>query len=356
MVCGVTILIGMMRNVGGMTLFSDIMARFSTPYTATLVVGFTAAIVSVYASTSGVILPAFLPIIPDLVTKMGGGDPLSIVYSVVLAGHLVDVSPLSTTGALLIGAAGPLTDKPESTMEQAELIPLAQELGCCGVEFRPYWKNIKEELPEIRESLIKNNLICTYASNEGLLADSEVGTRRVLDSLRANVKLAETLGTNILRLNIASEPFNPAFIQTNWWQEAVRQVLVLAASMNITLAVENGPDPQKSNLHLLQQILTTVNSPNLQLTYDTGNWLYGSTQPDQALDILGNYIGYVHLKDMLSQQGTLKHSYLGTGLVDIKSLVRRIQQFGYSGYFTLEFPGGDNPKERILHSLKYLGS
>jgi di/tricarboxylate transporter len=112
MVCGVTILIGMMKNVGGMTLFSNIMAQFSTPYTATLVVGFIAALVSVYASTSGVILPAFIPIVPDLVTKMGGGDPLAIIYSIVLAGHLVDVSPLSTTGALLIGAAGPQTDKP----------------------------------------------------------------------------------------------------------------------------------------------------------------------------------------------------------------------------------------------------
>lgn len=111
MVCGVTVLVGLMKNVGGMDLFSTLMARFSTPNTATFVVGFVAAIISVYASTSGVILPAFMPLVPDLVAKMGGGDPLALIFSIVVAGHLVDVSPLSTTGALLFGAAGPKCDK-----------------------------------------------------------------------------------------------------------------------------------------------------------------------------------------------------------------------------------------------------
>lgn len=111
MVCGVTVLIGLMQNVGGMKLFSRIIASVSTPDTATLVVGFVAALLSAYASTSGVIMPAFIPLAPDLVANMGGGDVIALIYTIVLAGHLTDVSPLSTTGALMIGAAGPKADK-----------------------------------------------------------------------------------------------------------------------------------------------------------------------------------------------------------------------------------------------------
>ena len=92
-------------------MFTQLIAKFSTPATATLVVGFIAAVISAYASTSGVILPAFIPLVPDLIAKIGGGDPLALIYTIVLAGHLVDVSPLSTNGALLVGAAGPKTDK-----------------------------------------------------------------------------------------------------------------------------------------------------------------------------------------------------------------------------------------------------
>lgn len=111
MVCGVTVLISLMKDVGGMKLFSNIIASVSTPYTATLIVGFVAALLSAYASTSGVIMPAFIPLAPDLVSTMGGGSVLALIYTIVLAGHLTDVSPLSTTGALMIGAAGPKSDK-----------------------------------------------------------------------------------------------------------------------------------------------------------------------------------------------------------------------------------------------------
>jgi len=111
LICGVTVLIGLMQNVGGMALFAGFIAKVATPETATLVVGFVASLISVYASTSGVIMPAFIPMIPDLLTKMGGGDGLALLYTVVLAGHIVDLSSLSPSGALLFGGAGPKTDK-----------------------------------------------------------------------------------------------------------------------------------------------------------------------------------------------------------------------------------------------------
>lgn len=111
LICGVTVLISLMQNVGGMALFAGFIAAVSTPDTATAVVGSVAGLISVYASTSGVIMPAFIPMIPDLLTKMGGGDGVALVYTVVLAGHIVDLSSLSPSGALLFGGAGPKTDK-----------------------------------------------------------------------------------------------------------------------------------------------------------------------------------------------------------------------------------------------------
>lgn len=111
MVTGVTVLVSLMSKIGGMDLFADIMAKFSTPFTATLVVGFIAAIISAYASTSGVILPAFLPMAPLLLDKIGGGSLLALVSTIVVAGHLTDMSPLSTTGAVFIAQSGPKTDK-----------------------------------------------------------------------------------------------------------------------------------------------------------------------------------------------------------------------------------------------------
>lgn len=111
MVCGVTVLIALMEKTQGMALFTEALARLSTPSTVTAVVAFVTGVVSIYSSTSGVVLPAFLPTVPGLVSRLGGGDPLMIAYSVNVGAHLVDVSPLSTIGALCIAAVPPSPDR-----------------------------------------------------------------------------------------------------------------------------------------------------------------------------------------------------------------------------------------------------
>jgi di/tricarboxylate transporter len=105
MVTGVTVLIALLEKTGGMDLFTSFLASASTPDTVTGVTAFFTALISIYSSTSGVVLPAFLPTVPGLVERLGGGDPLAIASSMNVGGHLVDVSPLSTIGALCLACA-----------------------------------------------------------------------------------------------------------------------------------------------------------------------------------------------------------------------------------------------------------
>lgn len=110
MVTGVTVLVALLEKAGGSDLFASILARMATPVTSTLVVAFFTGLISIYSSTSGVVLPAFIPMVPGLIAKIGGGDPMALIYSMNSAGHLVDVSPLSTLGALCLAAAPAGTD------------------------------------------------------------------------------------------------------------------------------------------------------------------------------------------------------------------------------------------------------
>jgi di/tricarboxylate transporter len=104
MVCGVTVLIGLLQTTGGMEIFSDLLASIATQATVVPVLAVVIGIVSAYSSTSGVVLPAFLPTVPGLIENLGGGDALGIASTMNIAGHLVDVSPLSTIGALCIAS------------------------------------------------------------------------------------------------------------------------------------------------------------------------------------------------------------------------------------------------------------
>ena len=107
MVCGVTVLISLVEKAQGIDLLVSLVAKIATAGTVTAVVAFLTGIVSVYSSTSGVVLPAFLPMAPGLAAALPGSSALGIAMSMNIGGHLVDVSPLSTIGALcLAGAAG----------------------------------------------------------------------------------------------------------------------------------------------------------------------------------------------------------------------------------------------------------
>lgn len=102
MVCGVTVLIAVLEKTGGMELFTTMLARLATPATLNGTVAFVTGLISSWSSTSGVVLPTFLPTVPGLVAKVGGGDPLAVALSINVGSAMVDVSPLSTLGALCV--------------------------------------------------------------------------------------------------------------------------------------------------------------------------------------------------------------------------------------------------------------
>jgi Na+/H+ antiporter NhaD/arsenite permease-like protein len=105
MVCGVTVLIALVERAQGIDLLVSLVAKIASANTVTGIVAFFTGLVSVYSSTSGVVLPAFLPMVPGLATALPGASPIAIATAMNVGGHLVDVSPLSTIGALCLAGA-----------------------------------------------------------------------------------------------------------------------------------------------------------------------------------------------------------------------------------------------------------
>ncbi len=110
MVTGVTVLVSLLDRTGGLELFTDLLARLATPGTLVPVTAFFTGALSIYSSTTGVVLPALLPTAPGLAERLGSTDVMAIVSAMTVGGHMVDVSPLSTLGALCLAAAPAGTD------------------------------------------------------------------------------------------------------------------------------------------------------------------------------------------------------------------------------------------------------
>ena len=118
MVCGVTVLIEVMDKTGGLNALVKMIGAISNPTTVHFWLGLFTGVISAYSSSSGVVMPMFLPLVPGLLKEVGAmGTPgqvqlaVDMISSINIGAHLVDSSPLSTLGALCIACAGDHEDK-----------------------------------------------------------------------------------------------------------------------------------------------------------------------------------------------------------------------------------------------------
>ena len=111
LVAGITVLVGLLETIGSLDLATRLLASYSSPQTINAVLAFTSGVVSIYSSSSGVVMPAFIPLLPGLIQALGSGNLTDMVVAVDVGSHLVDVSPLSTLGALCLAALPESIDK-----------------------------------------------------------------------------------------------------------------------------------------------------------------------------------------------------------------------------------------------------
>jgi hypothetical protein len=107
LVVSISTAVSFLERAGGLRWFQDLITRVATPRTVHPVLAALTGLISAYSSTSGVVLPAFLPLAPGLSSRLPGVDPLALSITINIGSSLVDVSPLSTLGALCIAAAPP---------------------------------------------------------------------------------------------------------------------------------------------------------------------------------------------------------------------------------------------------------
>lgn len=102
LITGISVLVGIMGKAGGINLAANLIATISSPFTLNAILALITGIISAYSSSSGVVMPTFIPMIPSIMEKVGTTDLLPTIIAVNVGSHMVDVSPLSTLGAICI--------------------------------------------------------------------------------------------------------------------------------------------------------------------------------------------------------------------------------------------------------------
>lgn len=103
MICGVGMLISVAIKAGTIDILASWIGSTIPPVLVPLVFGIIAAIMSIFASTLGVVTPALFPIVPPIAATMGI-EPMVIFIAIVVGAQATSISPFASGGSLILGS------------------------------------------------------------------------------------------------------------------------------------------------------------------------------------------------------------------------------------------------------------
>ena len=250
------------------------------------------------------------------------------------------------------------------TMEQC--IDQAAAMGFDGIEFLHRQMRSEDDsyLQKLKQRAFVNGLdICGFSTHQGFVSPkAEIREKNIKATLH-QIELAYKLGIPTMRLNTGtwgtSKNFNelmknrgiekplPGFTEEQafgWVIGSIEKLMKKAEQRGVTLGLENHWGLGRTAAGVMR-IVKAIDSPWLQVTMDTGNFL---ENPYDQLKVLAP-------KTVLVQAKT----YYGGGTwytldLDYPRIAKILKDVDFGGYISLEFEGKDDYKTAIPKSLAML--
>ena len=114
LISGVSVLMNLTKTMGGIDLLADILSSMMNDKTAPSVIGLTAGLMSWFSSANGVVFPTLIPTVSKIVADIGGNiSAIELIIAIVGGATVAGISPLSTSGSLILAAYSQETDSTE---------------------------------------------------------------------------------------------------------------------------------------------------------------------------------------------------------------------------------------------------
>ncbi|MDI6618480.1 MAG: sugar phosphate isomerase/epimerase [Clostridiales bacterium] len=257
-----------------------------------------------------------------------------------------------------------------------ESIRLAKEIGYDGVELWGREPHIsagttKERAREIRRMLDEYGLkipsIGSYIGGFSTMSDEEC--KKTYEDLKKYLNIMGVLKCNLIRVGCGGPN---AFLAQNYHYEKasywIDKCADLAAQYKCRIAMEIHNGSLIETVEAADSFIKKVKRDNVGFILDPGNmYITGTDYGAKSVDILGNKIFHVHVKDELrvkddSMPGTFhdrtkdgdeifQQKMLGEGAVDHLPLFKALIKSGYNGFLSNECHAAVPDIERAKHDL-----
>jgi sugar phosphate isomerase/epimerase len=264
------------------------------------------------------------------------------------------------------GEVYPEQKAPPRRMTVEEFIATMGKIGCDGITlescFLPkfdgdYLSTLKGMMDEHRFDRVYG-----WGHPDGLEGGRN---RKAYDEMIEHIEYAHAVGAEVMKVTGASlkfrfEPHGPMLDKLS---KMFSDAVAVAKKYGIKLAVENHID---FNPEEMLTLLRNVDSPNLGMNFDTGNFLRLLSDPIKGMEKLAKYVLSTHIKDLKPIKGASPEEWyffactpVGDGVVDNKALVDILKKHDYKGFLATEIDflhpdyGGDE-LSAVKKSIKEL--
>lgn len=154
-----------------------------------------------------------------------------------------------------------------------------------------------------------------------------------------NIRFASLLGAGVVGTETGAVNEEYKFEERNHSDEAldifirnVRPVVEYAEKMGVIFAIEPVYKHIVCNPKRARKVLDAIGSPNLQIIFDPVNLLDISNYKNreeifaEAIEVLGDDIAMVHIKDFVVQDNQLVSVAAGTGEMDYSQIIRFMKE------------------------------
>lgn len=176
-----------------------------------------------------------------------------------------------------------------------------------------------------------------------------------MKALKKGADFAKLMGITDIITHVGFIPENPSTTEYMETVMIIRDVARYCKKLGLYFNFETGQETPITLLRTIQDI----GLDNLGINLDPANLLmYGKGNPQDAVDMYGEYIRGVHVKDgMYPTDGRSlgKETPVGEGMVDFPVLIKKLKEHNYNGALIIEREiSGPQQKEDILKAKALL--
>lgn len=167
------------------------------------------------------------------------------------------------------------------------------------------------------------------------------------------LNLASALGAKVM--TIAAGVIPPEDKKSIWLKKIAgrnAELADMAAARGIQLSIEA---PHKRSIaEGRDEIVAYWNdqADNVRMTLDPAHMVYAGVDPVQIAALYAGRVAHAHLRDAVAGNSLLKY---GEGCMDFKAYIGALNEGGYQGLFSMEFPTDSEEEgiERLKHARAF---